>query len=200
MSAGTPRTVGAKNRPPEDPGAELGRLAEERATTKGIKLSEAFDELKRERPDLLTKRIRQPTHLPAERPMWILWPESLPAHGNRSTGAFGNCLLCGTGTWAKYGQTYFCLPCTSEIAREGHAKTLRDLVVAMFDGVAAGIEPDTAVAKFAAAEITRLVDECGPGRARHVIDHAALEWWKKNRRCPWCGQEGVFHEFGEEDR
>ncbi len=47
-----------------------------------------------------------PAHDPASP-----WPLTLPGYGAKTLGPFTPCLLCQTGTWARYGCLPLCLAC-----------------------------------------------------------------------------------------
>jgi hypothetical protein len=45
------------------------------------------------------------------------WPDVLPGLGRRTIDPFSPCAGCGTGTWARYGDTALCLTCAKRRER-----------------------------------------------------------------------------------
>jgi hypothetical protein len=45
------------------------------------------------------------------------WPDEIPGLGPRRVDAFDHCVLCGAGSWVRYGVTVLCLTCARRRAR-----------------------------------------------------------------------------------
>jgi hypothetical protein len=151
---------------------------------------EDLDALRTHKPELLAllRRPRPPA-------LWSLWPDTLPSYGKRTTGPLTSCSMCTGGTWAYFGAKPFCLSCTTAVARASHAHELRKVLDGAFDlNSADNASPETA--RYIADQIARLTDECGPDLTRRIIDNAALEFYRRTSRCPYCGAADTFHPGG----
>jgi TubC N-terminal docking domain len=126
------------------------------------------------------------------------WPDALPGIGPRRIGAFSPCVLCGVGSWARYGNIVLCLRC-AQAPETPLTLRYRIALWRCWALMAQGEHADVQDAMSASEEIHRLLDEVGEPTATKLRRRWASEWWNENKTCPTCGGS-VFHdpETGEE--
>lgn len=77
------------------------------------------------------------------------------------------------------------IPALRQALREWYALTAKG---------ADGDPPTPEEAQALLSEIRRLWDDVGPAFAETVSREEAMAWHRETKRCPLCGERGVFHE------
>lgn len=75
-----------------------------------------------------------------------------------------------------------------------HIPAYRQALRRWFELTAQGPEASCAVIAETYQQIVKLVDEVGEPQATRLRRTWAREWHQETRLCPWCGEQGPYHD------